>query len=220
MGKKALTELTRWGKFQIVQDRKKADLVLVLSTDPHRGGNLIVSGGQTGTVDSHGHVEEDPVPNYHKLAPVRYAFLTVMDARTGNDLWSASQRWGGFDGVGEHLVKEFEKQTQEAERRSRLKLIKDVTPVYPEEASEKGIEGTVIVRIVVGKDGRVSDAKIVSGPPELYRSFVQAAKQYLFEPLQDAPVTTDLEVSYSRFKPVCRAKRRISGKSRLAGDSR
>ena len=76
--------------------RKNADLIFVLSTDPHQGGNLIYSGGQTGTIDSQGHIEEDPIPNYNKQVPVRYEYLTVMDAQTGKDLWSASQRWGGL----------------------------------------------------------------------------------------------------------------------------
>ncbi|MGB2677731.1 MAG: energy transducer TonB [Candidatus Acidiferrum sp.] len=207
VGKKASAELNKWGRFQIVQDRKKADLVVVLSTDPQRGGNLILSGGQTGTIDSRGHIEEDSVPNYNKLAPVRYAFLTVIDARTGDNLWSASQRWGGlltgFDSAGERLVKEFEKQTQAAERRSSLKVVKSVNPTFPKEASGKQIEGTVTVRIVVDKNGKVAEAKALNGPPELSRSAVEAAKQYQFAPPQNAPVTTQLEMTYGLAPKPC-----------------
>ncbi len=207
VGRKASTELSKWGRFQIVADRKNADLIVELSTDPHQGGNLVMSGGQTGTIDSQGRVEEDPIPNRNKLAPVQYAFLTVMDARTGKTLWSASQRWGGlltgFDSVGEHLVKEFEIQAQAAERRSKLKVIKSVNPTYPAEASTKNIEGTVIVRIEVGKDGKVASAKALSGPPALFRSSVDAAMQYQFEPPQDAPVTTTLEMTYGLEPIAC-----------------
>lgn len=207
VGKETLAELSKWGRFQIVQDRKKADLILVLSTDPQRGGNLILSGGQTGTIDSRGHIEEDSIPNYSKLAPVRYAFLTVVDARTGDNLWSDSQRWGGlltgFDSVGEHLVREFEKQTQAAERMSSLKVIKSVNPAYPREASKKQIEGTVTVRIVVDRNGNVTDAKALDGPPELSRSAVEAAKQYQFEPPQKAPVTTKLAMTFALGPKPC-----------------
>jgi TonB family protein len=207
VGKKALAELSNWGRFQIVQDRKNADLILVLSTDPHQGGNLIYSGGQTGTIDSQGHIEEDPAPNYNKQAPVRYEYLTVMDAQTGNDLWSASQRWGGLltgiDSVGERLVKEFEKQLQAAEQRSSLKLIKSASPTYPGDASKKQIEGTVIVRIVVDKNGRITSVKPLSGPPQLFPSSVEAAKQYQFEPPQNAPVTTELEMNYGLESKPC-----------------
>jgi TonB family protein len=207
VGKKARAELSKWGRFQIVSDRKRADLILVLSTDPKGADNLILSGGQTGSIDSGGHVEEDPVPQYNKLASVRYAFLTLIDAETGANLWSDSQRWGGlltgFDSVGEHLVQELEKKTQEAQRRSSLKLIKSVVPAYPAAASQQHIEGTVVVRIVVNKDGRVAAAKALSGPTELFQPSVQAAKLYQFEAPQNAPVTTELEMSYGLSPKPC-----------------
>lgn len=207
VGKKASAELSRWGRFQVVQDQKKADLFILLSTEPPRGGNLILSGGQTGTLDSEGRIEEDRVPNYNKQAPVRYAFLTVIEAQTGKNLWNTSARWGGlltgFDNVGEHLIKEFEKQTRVAERRSSLKVIKSADPTYPPEASTKQIEGTVVVRIVVGRNGTVTSAKALSGPPVLFRSSVEAAKKYQFQPPPDSPVTTELEVTYSLEPKPC-----------------
>lgn len=113
---KALSEIKRWGRFQAVQERKSADLIFVLSADPYKGGHIIMSGGQTGTVDVHGKIDEDELPNYNKQSPVRYAYLTVIDPKTGENLWSDSRRWGGlltgFNSVGERLVKELEKQTR------------------------------------------------------------------------------------------------------------
>jgi len=116
IGKNALAQLKKWGKFQVVQDRKQADLIFLLSADPYRGGNLILAGGQTGSVDSDGHINEDKIPNYNKQSPTRYAYLTVIDPKTGENLWSAEHLWGGlltgFNSVGERLVKELEKQTK------------------------------------------------------------------------------------------------------------
>ncbi len=75
-----------------------------------------MSGGQTGTIDKNGNIDEDRVPNYNKQAPVRYAYLTVIDPKTGENLWSDSRRWGGlltgFNSAGERLVRELEKQTK------------------------------------------------------------------------------------------------------------
>ncbi len=115
-GNKALAQLKRWGRFQIVQDRKQADLIFMLSADPYKGGYIIKSGGQTGTVDKNGHIDEDRVPNYNRQAPVRYVYLTVIDPKTGENLWSDSHRWGGlltgFNTAGERLVKKLQKQTK------------------------------------------------------------------------------------------------------------
>ena len=115
VGKNALAQLKKWGKFQLASDRKQADLILLLSADPYKGGNIVFASGQTGSTEN-GHVTEDPVPNYNKQSPTRYAYLTVIDPKTGDNLWSDKHRWGGlltgFDSVGERLVKELESQTK------------------------------------------------------------------------------------------------------------
>jgi len=75
-----------------------------------------MSGGQTGTIDSRGHVEEDPIPHYGPQSHTRYAYLTVIDARTGDKLWSEEHVWGGlltgFNSVGNRVIKDLEKQTK------------------------------------------------------------------------------------------------------------
>ena len=116
VGKNALVQLKKWRRFQIVPDRKQADLIFLLSADPYRGGNIIMSGGQTGGIDSRGHIQEDPVPNYNKQSRTRYAYLTVIDATTGDKLWSEEHVWGGlftgFNSVGKRLIRDLEKQTK------------------------------------------------------------------------------------------------------------
>jgi hypothetical protein len=116
VGNSALVQLKKWGKFQIVPDRKQADLIFFLSADPYRGGNLIMSGGQTGSIDSRGHVEEDPVPNYNRQSRTRYAYLTVIDVTTGDNLWSEEHVWGGlltgFNSVGNRLIRDLQKRTK------------------------------------------------------------------------------------------------------------
>lgn len=112
----ALQELKKWGRFQIVKSPADADLVLMLSADPRKGGFIVFSGGQTGTLDKNGKIEEDPVPSFDKQAPTRYAYLTVFDAKTGENLWSAEHQWGGvLTGVhsaGARLVKKLRKEVE------------------------------------------------------------------------------------------------------------
>lgn len=111
VGEKTLSQLKRWGRFKIVKDPKQADLIFLLSADPYKGGYIVYSGGETGTIEKSGNIAEDPVPTFRKAAPVRYAYLTVIDPETGEKLWDGSHVWGGlltgFNSVGQHLVNEF-----------------------------------------------------------------------------------------------------------------
>ena len=115
VGKNALEQLKKWGKFQLLADPKQADLIILLSADPYRDGNIVFASGQTGRIDD-GRITEDTVPNYNKQSPTRYAYLTVIDRKTGDNLWSDKHLWGGlltgFNSVGARLVKELEKQTK------------------------------------------------------------------------------------------------------------
>ena len=133
VGNGALAQLKKWGKFQITPDWQHADLIFLLSADPYKGGNIVMAGGQTGSIDSQGHIEEDPIPNYNKQSPARYAYLTVVDPTTGDNLWSGEHAWGGlitgFDSVGNRLMKELEKQMK---KESRL-LNPRIAPGPPQE---------------------------------------------------------------------------------------
>lgn len=59
-------------------------------------------------------------------------------------------------------------------------------PEYPREAREKGIRGTVVVQITVGKDGAVKEAKVVRGPRELQQAALDAAIRWRFAPVSNA----------------------------------
>jgi hypothetical protein len=115
VGKNALTQLRKWGKFQLIADPKQADLIFLLSADTYKGGNIIFASGQTGSIND-GVITEDPTPNYNKQSPTRYAYLTVIDPKTGDNLWSDKRLWGGlltgFHSVGERLIKELENQSK------------------------------------------------------------------------------------------------------------
>ena len=69
-------------------------------------------------------------------------------------------------------------------------LIHVVTPVYPEAARQAGIEGDVSLRIMIGQNGAVSRASVLSGEPVLARAAAQAVEQWHYEPalLDGSPV--------------------------------
>jgi len=114
VGKDALAQLKKWGRFQVVPDKSQADLILVLSASPPKGGHIVYSGGQTGTIERSGHIGEDSVPNYHQSAPVRVAYLTVFDAKSRQSLWTDSHQWGGLltghNSAGARLISQLKKE--------------------------------------------------------------------------------------------------------------
>lgn len=115
VGANALAQLKKWGKYQIVQDQKHADLIFLLSLDPYRGGGINSKSPPSGDLDD-GDISSGKGPKWNQQKPTRYAYLTVIDPKTGEGLWSAEHIWGGlltgFNSVGERLVKELENQTK------------------------------------------------------------------------------------------------------------
>jgi TonB family protein len=59
-----------------------------------------------------------------------------------------------------------------------------VSPKYPKHARTTGIDGTVLVQALVGKDGRVLDTMIKESIPELDESALLAVRKWRFKPAQ------------------------------------
>ena len=82
-------------------------------------------------------------------------------------------------------------------------LIKYVSPRYPDLARQAGIEGTVLLRVLVGKDGKVVSANVLQSDvtPMMEKAAVAAAKQFRFKPAKQrtVPVKATMMVPI-RFK--------------------
>ena len=55
-------------------------------------------------------------------------------------------------------------------------------PVYPQVARTAGIEGTVVVRVLVGRDGKVKDVIYIEGPEGLKSAAADCARTAVFRP--------------------------------------
>jgi protein TonB len=62
------------------------------------------------------------------------------------------------------------------------KLVRKVIPVYPRLAIQTRQFGTVRLIATVGKDGRVKDVQVLSGPAFLAAAAVAAVKQWVYQP--------------------------------------
>jgi protein TonB len=57
-----------------------------------------------------------------------------------------------------------------------------VPPSYPDLAREAGVDGTVMVQALVGKDGKVKDVRVVKSIPMLDEAAKSAVRQWVFKP--------------------------------------
>jgi TonB family protein len=92
---------------------------------------------------------------------------------------------GGVVGgvVTEKDLEEFAKGAVKAEGNIRPpKLIRQVDPIYPEEARKKQIEGIVILSARTDEQGNVVGVKVLRSIPELDQAAIDALKQWKYEP--------------------------------------
>jgi periplasmic protein TonB len=82
-------------------------------------------------------------------------------------------------------------------------LIKFVNPKYPDLARQAGIEGTVLLRVLVGDDGKVINVSVIQSDvtPAMEKAAMEAAKQFAFRPAKQRTVSVKASVAVPiRFK--------------------
>jgi TonB family protein len=81
-----------------------------------------------------------------------------------------------------------------------MKLIRSVPPAYPPIAKVRRLSGQVVVEVKVGKDGKVTSPKFVSGQPVFRDAAFDAVKQWVFRPakLNGEPIeqTTQIKMDF------------------------
>ncbi|MFZ0541487.1 MAG: energy transducer TonB, partial [Candidatus Sulfotelmatobacter sp.] len=61
-------------------------------------------------------------------------------------------------------------------------LAQPVDPVYPDAAKASGQKGSVVLQVLIGRDGAVQDAKFLQGSLVFARAAIDAVKQWRFKP--------------------------------------
>jgi len=76
------------------------------------------------------------------------------------------------------------------------RTISRVEPAYPDDAKREGIEGTVKLHVVVGRDGAVESVEPVSGPPLLAKAATNAVREWRYAQtlLGGQPVETEQDI--------------------------
>lgn len=154
--------------------------------------------------------ETEPVEREESVEETHAVAAATSDAR--GDSGDGSARGGGSGGGGEGAglgsgtllaaASPFGTGDEPVDgRRAAVppKPLRQVPPTYPSSARRMGIEGSVVVHLVVGTDGKVETehTKVLRSLPGLDRAAVEAANRWVFRPARDAsgkPVRVFLRV--------------------------
>ena len=81
------------------------------------------------------------------------------------------------------------------------RILKKVSPQYPEDAKKAHVQGEVILEATIGKNGDVENLVIVSGHPQLAPAAIEGVKQWKYRPYlvngQAVEVRTRVTVSFT-----------------------
>ena len=82
-------------------------------------------------------------------------------------------------------------------------IVKKVQPQYPEDAKQAHVQGQVVLRALIDKDGNIEKLDLVSGHPMLAPAALQAVKQWKYKPYllngESVRVEADIIVNFTLF---------------------
>jgi periplasmic protein TonB len=76
-------------------------------------------------------------------------------------------------------------------------LIHRVEPVYPIVAKTAGVQGVVLIKALISREGRIEQAQVVSGSPLLAPAALEAIRRWKYRPyyLNDQPIEVETEIT-------------------------
>ncbi|HKR84117.1 MAG TPA: energy transducer TonB [Terriglobales bacterium] len=80
-------------------------------------------------------------------------------------------------------------------------LLRRVEPTYPTMAKNVGVQGQVLIRAIISTEGKIEQAKVISGSPLLSPAALDAIRQWLYRPylLNDKPVEVETEITVNFY---------------------
>jgi TonB family protein len=76
-------------------------------------------------------------------------------------------------------------------------VLSEVKPVYPKEAKEKELEGSVVMDILIDATGRVRQVSVIEGESLFRSGAVEAMKKFLFRPAKVEGKPVAVRIRYS-----------------------
>ena len=76
-------------------------------------------------------------------------------------------------------------------------------PVYPKEAKAAGVSGAVTLHVIIGKDGKIQQLNVISGPEILRQASLDAVRTWIYRPylLNGQPAEKDTTITVNFWLP-------------------
>ena len=76
-------------------------------------------------------------------------------------------------------------------------ILTKVAPVYPPDAKDAKVSGSVVLHAIINKDGTIENLTVISGPEQLRASALDAVRQWTYKPyiLNGNPVEIDTTIT-------------------------
>jgi TonB family protein len=135
----------------------------------------------------------------HKIRVGRRGFYMVFActlAVAGLGWWQWQRSWSELEAhaaVAESGM-QGSPQTVSAETMAK-RIVTKVEPVYPEKARSAGMEGLVVLDVVVAPDGSVERLRPLAGPDVLVQSATKAVQSWRFEPYLSSGKAVEVETT-------------------------
>jgi TonB family protein len=108
----------------------------------------------------------------------------ILEGKARKAIFTVTVRFMLKSGDKEKDLEKFAQGAVKAEGEiAPPKLVRSVDPVYPEEARQARVQGVVILSVKTDAEGHVVDAMVLRSIPQLNKAAIDAAKQWVYEPL-------------------------------------
>ena len=76
-------------------------------------------------------------------------------------------------------------------------VVSKTQPIYPPDAKAARVQGSVVIAVIIGRDGNVQSERMVSGDPLLAPAAMDAVKQWKYRPyvMNRTPVEVETQVT-------------------------
>jgi protein TonB len=127
-------------------------------------------------------VEAKPQREVFGISRRAYTDKSVVDngvtAKKGNTLAKEEDKTTLLDSDSDSLPA----PTEEYLVSEMPRVLSEVRPIYPKEARDKGLEGSVVMDILIDQSGKVRQVSVVEGESIFRPGATEAMKKFIFKP--------------------------------------